>query len=137
MWANIWAAVSALATVATFVVALLAMNRWSKQDELKVKLEFKLAVSAYAYCLVSLPGKLSPKSVKIANEDMSDELTDLLAKATHAWFATEGLLDSNKPVSDAWEYICYNHKFFVSGICDSNGIHENCSIIMGEKFVFK
>lgn len=136
-WATIWAAVSAIFTAAAVGVAGWAMFRWRKQDELKVKLAFKQAVSDYAYCLMSLPKMLNHDDVRIRHKDKVHRLVDLLNACNIAWLSTEGLLEKDKTVAESWEFIFENHKFYLAGKLDRDILGANCMGILSEKFVFK
>lgn len=136
MWTNIWAAISALATVATFCVAFLAMKRWSKQDELKAKLAFKQAVGDYAFQMIKMPEILFTKDLA-KYEDERKELMLLFHACLHAWLMTEGLLDSNKVVTACWEHFDSAHNAYLSGKKSNEQLYKYCEDILNEPFVFK
>lgn len=135
-WATIWAAVSAIFTAAAVGVAGWAMFRWRKQDELKVKLAFKQAVSDYAYCLMSLPMILNNGYERVKHRETAEKLVDLLNACNIAWLSTEGLLDKEIEVAKCWEFIFENHKHYLSGSLDRDTLGANCMGILSEKFVF-
>ncbi|EPZ8354756.1 hypothetical protein ACXWYY_000199 [Enterobacter hormaechei] len=135
-WATIWAAVSAIFTAAAVGVAGWAMFRWRKQDELKVKLAFKQAVSDYAYCLMSLPQMLNNGPVRMKHKETAEKLVDLLNACNIAWLSTEGLLEKETEVAKCWEFIFENHKHFLAGALDRDTLGAHCMGILSEKFVF-
>jgi hypothetical protein len=137
VWATIWAAVAAVSSSLTVAVACWAMLRWKKQDELKVKLAFKLAVAEYSYCLIKLPCQRVDVSMVTPFKKEIGALIDAYAACNHTWDVLEGLLDDNKQVFEAWMYIHNNHKNYVAGKCDSNRLGACCLDIMKSKFVFK
>jgi hypothetical protein len=136
-WANVWASVSAIFTTMAVIVAGWAMVRWKKQDELKVKLAFKVAISQYCYALLHLPEKLNGQKDIIANQAKISELIDKFNACYNAWMVTEGLLDKNKAVKDGWAFLYDNHQHFVKGEINSNILASACVEIMDNKFVFK
>lgn len=135
-WSTIWACISAIFSVATVVVAIWAMFRWRKQDELRVKLDFKRAIGEYSYHLTQLPTDFSAPHVRNAFAERGQELTDLLGVCKFAWLTTEGLLENNKTVVECWNFIFENHKRYVIGEIDSSEIGMKCMEIMNERFVF-
>lgn len=136
-WANVWASISAIFTMLAVIVAGWALFRWKKQDELKVKLTFKIAVSDYAYCLMHLPLMLDNESVRVRHHEKVQKLVDLLSVCNIAWVSTEGLLEKDKIVSDSWNYIYENHKNYLAGKLDRDKLGVNCMGILSQKFVFK
>ncbi|WP_337047091.1 hypothetical protein [Serratia liquefaciens] len=135
-WATIWAAVSAVFSVVTVGVAVWAMLRWRKQEELKVKLDFKKAIGNYAHCLTQLPVELSSPYVRRNHAIRCQELTDLLGVCNFAWLTTEGLVDSNKTVNECWNFIFNNHQRYMTGEIESTEIGMKCMGIMNERFIF-
>ncbi|MNC08705.1 hypothetical protein D3C75_563030 [compost metagenome] len=131
-----WNAVSAGATALTALIALLALFSWKNQEKLKVKLEFKNAVSAYAYCLTGFPLQLNTPLIRSKFSKRCQELADLNAKAGYAWFATENLLESDEPVTRAWQQLNNLHEGFLIGEVEKESILEQCSIIIVYPFVF-
>lgn len=136
-WANVWASISAIFTMLAVIVAGLALFRWKKQDELKVKLAFKIAVSEYSYCLLRLPLKLDNESVRIRHKEQAQKLVDLLSDCNIAWLSTEGLLKKDKKVVESWNYIFENNKNYLAGKIDRDMLGVNCMGILHKKFVFK
>lgn len=136
-WATIWTAVSAIFTTVTASIAGWALFRWRKQDELKAKLAFKQALCNYGYCLVQLPEKLDPEELSAMDVSNNDKLIEHLAACTMAWYALEGLMDKNKKVSEAWDFIYKNTMRYCKGKISYHELCNNCEALLLEKFVFK
>ncbi|MEG7459393.1 hypothetical protein [Serratia marcescens] len=135
-WSTYWAAVSAISTTGALMMAIWAMLRWKKQEELKVKLDFKYSIADYNYCLLQLPKDLSHMRDRIAHQEQCQKLVDLLANCYRRWLLTEGLLDGNELVFNSWNFIFNNHKKYLGGEIESSEIGTRCLIILNEKFVF-
>jgi hypothetical protein len=135
-WATIWAAVSAIVTFITALIALWAMLRWRKQDELKVKLNFKLSIANYSFQLTQMPNFLIGPAVRSENSEKAIKLNELLSICNNSWYMCEGLLKNNKSVNTAWEFIFNNNKEYLNGTLDSEELGAMCMAIMHEKFVF-
>ncbi len=135
-WSTIWACISAIFSVATVGVAVWAMFRWRKQDELRVKLDFKKAIGAYSYHLTQLPNKLNAAHVRSSYSQRCQELTDLLGACNFAWLTTEGLVEENETVAECWNFIFENHQKYLLGEIEATEIGMRCMGIMHEKFVF-
>ncbi|HEY4437674.1 MAG TPA: hypothetical protein VGN40_16105 [Lelliottia sp.] len=131
-WATIWAAISALVAMATVAVAVWAMLRWRKQDELRVKLDFKKAVCEYAYALTQMP----PSLKNITEPAKTEELKKIYGKCTFEWMACEGLLKTNKKVSENWAGLVSAHSEYLAGNVFTLVLMNHCLAIMDEKFVF-
>ena len=136
-WQTIWAAVSAVFSVIAAAIAVWALFRWKKQDELKAKLTFKLAIADYAYCLMELPEMLSIEEVRVRHQVKAQRLVDLLSACNHAWIAMEGLLERETEVVRSWNFIFDNHKHYLSGQIDRDTLGVYCMGIIEEKFIFK
>lgn len=135
-WATIWAAVSAIFTAGTVGVAIWAMLRWQKQDELKVKLAFKQAIGEYAFQLVTMPEVFFTKDLeKFETERRS--LAVLYHSCLQAMAMTEHLLDENEVVTTSWEKFEDAHFKYLSGKDKSTNIEQICSDILNEPFVFE
>lgn len=130
-WATIWSAISAIFTAAAVGVAGWAMLRWRKQDELRVKLDFKKAVCEYAYILTQMPG-----SLKNTASTKEDELKKIFGKCTFEWMACEGLLKNNATISQNWTSLVIDHSEYLLGNIKSDVLMKHCLEIMDEKFVF-
>ncbi|HED3095549.1 TPA: hypothetical protein R4045_001084 [Citrobacter freundii] len=130
-WATIWTAISAIFTAAAVGVASWAMFRWRKQDELRVKLDFKKAVCEYAYILTQMPG-----SLKNTASTKEDDLKKIFGKCTFEWMACEGLLKTNITVSQNWTSLVIDHSEYLLGNINSDVLMKHCLEIMDEKFVF-
>ncbi|KLR40051.1 hypothetical protein [Enterobacter hormaechei] len=135
-WNLIWSAVSAIFTCLTALVAIWAMFRWRKQEELKVKLSFKLAIASYSYQLTQMPEALVGPALRSEQVSNARKLSELLSACNNAWFACEGLLDDNKDVKSFWEYIFDNNKKYLNGEIDSKSLGAACMGIVHTKFVF-
>lgn len=135
-WATIWAAISALFTAGTACVAGWAMLRWRKQDELKVKLEFKKAISNYSWHLARMKKIRKFEGYEIQPNPNVEELNHRFSACVNTWLLTEDLLVDNKKVKDCWDEISNRHKDYLSGNISSEEILENCQIILDEKIVF-
>jgi hypothetical protein len=136
-WANIWSATVAISTVLTLFIALIALFRWKKQDELKVKLAFKNAISNYAWLLAAMPEILSYESSKQHPKVNIGDLTQGYFACMNAWDMSEGLMDRNKSVSECWAFIQANHNNFIAGRIGSSVLIAKCRIILREKIIFK
>lgn len=136
-WGSIWAAISAIFTAAAVGVAGWAMMRWRKQDELRVKLNFKLAVADYAKCLGRMPETLVGPA-RIDHSKNIDELNNLFHACDIAWTVMEGLLDSKKNVTKRWTKIAEKHEGYVTGgKIKKKHLYKRCLAILALKFVFK
>lgn len=136
MWANVWAAVSAFASVLTLMVAVWALLRWRKQDELKAKLEFKQGIARLAYCLSRMPIKLTLPERDKSSERLA-ELKAHMSQCTYAWLVSEGLMDGYPDVKKNWDYINTAIDLYYWGRITSDEIGECCAAILLQKFVFK
>ena len=132
-----WDALSAISTFVTMIVAGTALYSWKNQEKLKVNLDFKNAVSAYAYCLMSFPSRLDNPVVRSTFRQKSQELSDLIAKAGWSWFATENILIRESEVVDAWKEINELHGQYLIGQANKENIIAQCEIIISSHFVFK
>jgi len=131
-WATIWAAVSAIFTAAAVGVAAWAIFRWRKQEELRVKLDFKKAITEYSYVLSQMPESLK----HVPALEQAAELKRVFGKCTFEWMACEGLLGSNQRVSTNWTSLVINHSQYLAGDTDAYVLMTHCLEIMQEKFVF-
>lgn len=136
-WSTFWTAASAVFTFVTALIALWAVFRWKKQDELKAKLAFKSSIANYSYVLIQIPNRLDGPYVRKANASLCKELIDCYAASQNAWFITEGLLDSNVRVKSDWEIIMKHHSLFLNGNVDNSELGSACISILHERFVFK
>jgi len=136
-WANVWPALSALFSGITALIALWAMFRWRNQEELKAKLNFKIAIADYAYHLAKMPETLEQPHIRHSQVDSSNRLTEIMSACFNAWIICEGLLDSKKNVRESWEFLFENHIRFINGELDKSILGEKCVVILNEKFVFK
>lgn len=136
MWANVWAAVSASASVLTLMVAVWALLRWRKQDELKAKLEFKQGIARLAYCLSRMPEKITLPEREKSKERLA-ELKDHMSHCTYSWLASEGLMDRYPDVKKNWDYINENIDFYYWGRITHDELGHCCVAILLQKFVFK
>lgn len=136
-WSTFWSAVSAIFTAITALIAVVAIYRWRKQDELKAKQAFKIAVSDYSYAILKAPKML--KYVGSSEEEMAiaKTLIDHLSACHNAWLLTEGLLDKNTEVKRNWEFLFKNHKHYLSGRISSDELGQACMGIMHAHFIFK
>lgn len=135
-WSVFWSAVSAVFTGLTVLIAVWAMFRWRKQEELKAKLNFKMAVANYSFQLTQMPETLNNPVVRHANLDSTKRLNELLAACNNAWMICEGLLDDNAEVKENWSFIFNHNKLYFSGDLDSAILGQACIGILQNKFVF-
>ncbi len=112
------------------------MFRWRKQEELKAKLNFKMAVANYSFQLTQMPEKLDSAKIRISVVQDANRLNELLAACNNAWMICEGLLDGNVEVKNFWEYIFDNNKLYFNGEIDSGLLGQACIGILQNKFVF-
>lgn len=143
-WANIWAAVSAISTAITGIVASFALLRWRKQDELKAKMAFKTAIAEYAYVLVLLPNTLGDdkeallESLNYPNLNENFENLKVKIRACHnAWVAMEGLLEKNEVVNESWNFIYDNHSEYLLGKIKNKELGQRAMDILEEKFIYR
>ncbi|ENT4819210.1 TPA: hypothetical protein U2Q33_000742 [Citrobacter farmeri] len=134
-WGTIWAAVSAISTLSTVCVALWAMLRWRKQEELKVKLAFKQAIGDYSFQLVRMPVTIFTNELSKHENDMR-RLSVLYHACIHAMAMTEMLLDENDVVSKNWDAFADAHTNYLLGKINSDDIDNICTNIINEPFVF-
>lgn len=135
-WSTIWAAISALFSIFAVGVAIWAMFRWRKQDELKAKLAFKTEIVKYRHYLWVLS---SERSKKYDGHEGNTERLILLENAfsdcQKAWVLTEGIITG--PVADHWKLIVLNHYKFLKGEVHTLDLIDSCELILQAKFVFK
>lgn len=136
-WGTIWSAVSAIATAVTAIVAGLALFQWSRQEKLKVKMEFRRAISTFSDYLAQMPGSLADPNVLRAQGEKLDQLTTLYIACAHAWLATEDLLVDEEQVSKNWDIIVQKQGEYLNGEAKSFEVNRACREIMAAKFVFK
>ncbi|HDX8961121.1 TPA: hypothetical protein RQO23_003695 [Klebsiella oxytoca] len=135
-WTVFWSATSAVFTGLTVLIAGWAMLRWRKQEELKAKLNFKMAVANYAFQLTQMPEKLDQAHIRHAQVDNCQQLTRFLSACNNAWMICEGLLNKNEIVHGAWRYLFENNKSYIKGELTKSELGESCMVILNEKFVF-
>ncbi|THD46296.1 hypothetical protein ERD95_16095 [Enterobacteriaceae bacterium ML5] len=136
-WQTIWAAISAVFTAITALIAFLAMLQWRKQDELKAKLAFKKAISDYSLLLTQMPQQLNSPGLRHDAVPQCKELSVKLAACASAWWMLEGLLDSDKTVSSSWNYIFDNNSKYFTGELERSELGTHCMGILHAKFAFK
>jgi hypothetical protein len=136
-WSVFWTAISAVSTASTAVIAAWAIFRWRKQDELKAKQAFKTAIADYSYALIKMPEKLNSDYLREKHAVDAQKLIDLLSACNHAWYLSEGLLESNKKVKECWESLFQKHKHYIGGTLSSSELGVHCIGILTEKFIFK
>jgi hypothetical protein len=134
-WANVWAAFSAMFTVLAVIVAGWAMFRWRKQDELKAKQAFKVAIADYAFAIA--PIALAQKDGKSIDKELKVEYRNKFFAAHHAWLLCEGLLDKNKYIKECWDFIEENHKHLMSEDLSAEILGAHCMGILKTHFLFK
>lgn len=135
-WANVWASISAIFTALAVIVAGLAMLRWRKQDELKAKMAFKLAISQYLVSVVKFQNVMENKLEDPDNEIRNKTISDFM-ECRYAWWTLEDLLDGERDINQAWRYLTETHSYFIQGAIDLDTITRQCSVILSKKFVFK
>lgn len=135
-WATIWSAISAFFTAFTAVVAYWAILRWSKQEELKVKMAFKNAVCDYAYQLALMPDILFTHEGDKYEKEYT-KLNALCAAAIFAYAMTEGLLSKKQKVLDAWNTISNHNATYIAGRCKASELLAACDVIIEEPILFK
>lgn len=135
-WAVFWSAASAIATAIAAIIAILAMLRWRKQDELKAKMAFKLAIADYKYFLMQMPSSLNSEDLRKEFQGEEKKLDDLLSACNNAWIATEDLLHSNKKVLSWWESILKTHRKYLNGSTEAEELLVYCDGILTLKFIF-
>lgn len=135
-WSVVWTAISAVFAGLTAFIALWAMFRWRKQEELKAKLNFKMAIADYAFQLTQMPEKLDQAHIRNAQVENCKQLTRLLSGCNNSWMICEGLLEKNKSVAEAWRYIFESNKHYYQGDLNKSAIGEKCMVILNQKFVF-
>lgn len=141
-WSNVWAAVSAIFTVLTAIIAGWALFQWSRQEKLKAKQEFKKTVCHYAYALAQMPPAWTQTPENPELEDPTvvkkrDELNILFSKCTYAWFLSEGLFSKNRVVKENWNLIVTTHTTYMKGKpVEEHDIMEACMKIIKNRFIF-
>ncbi|KNC88281.1 hypothetical protein [Trabulsiella odontotermitis] len=127
-------ALQAVTSVLTVVIALFALFSWRKQEQLKTKLAFKNAIADYANQLKKIASHHQRSTV-----EQNTKLEELFNACHHALLVTEGLLNDNKEVMEAWAVINNQvTQYMVSG-GDPESIEKMnnaCDKILKEKFVF-
>lgn len=141
-WVTTWTAVSAIFTAVAAGVAVWAILRWSKQDELKAKLGYKKAICHYAYSLAKMPSSVIqvPKRPELEDPKITvlrDELVLSFSRCTYEWFICEDLFKNNRTVIDNWNFIVENHQKYINGdMVDVHELVDACIKIMKKKFIF-
>ena len=135
-WTTIWAAVSAIFTLCTAIIAFWAMLRWRKQEELKVKLSFKESIANYSFQLTQMPNLLVGPALREKCTEQAIQLNKLLSACNNAWYLCEGLLEGNHAVNTAWDFIFNQNKEYLRGTLNSDALGAMCMAILHEKFVF-
>ncbi|HCI6897063.1 TPA: hypothetical protein NPP64_003448 [Klebsiella pneumoniae] len=135
-WATFWSAASAIATTAAALIAVWAMFRWKKQDELKAKMAFKLAIADYKYLILQLPDQFDKEDLRDKYSNERKKLTDLLSACNHAWLVTEDLLLSHDLIVSNWRNILDTHAHYLQGSRQSEELVIFCNAILTKKFIF-
>ena len=135
-WSTFWSAASAIATAVAALIAAWAMFRWKKQDELKAKMAFKLAIADYKYLILQMPPQLDTDELRDKHSNDIKKLTDLLSACNHAWLVTENLLHSNDVVVSSWQNILDTHGKYLQGFRYSEELVMYCDAILARKFIF-
>ncbi|MFP2430290.1 hypothetical protein [Enterobacter ludwigii] len=136
-WGNIWAAVSALSTAFTVIVAGFALFRWRKQDELKAKMAFKMSVAEYANILDQMPDFLTTFSVRNQHEESMLNLGLKFYALQNALLVCEDILEDHDVIEPASRKIVQNHHSYLKGATSKVEARYACKIILKERFVFK
>jgi anaerobic C4-dicarboxylate transporter len=121
-------------SVLTFLVAAIALFSWHRQEQLKTKLAFKNAIADYLNQL-----KKTASHHQRPTLDQNQKSEELFNACYHALLVTEGLLDENKEVMDAWEVLANPVTQYLVDGGDRGSIQEitdACDKILNEKFVF-
>ena len=135
-WTTIWSAASAIATAVAAFIAVWAMFRWKKQDELKVKMAFKLAIADYKYQVMKMPHQLDTEELQKNHSNERKKLNDQLSACHHAWLLTEDLLLSNDAVMYNLQQILNTHGPYLQGTRRSEELMIYCDAILTQKFIF-
>ncbi|HBO0728143.1 hypothetical protein [Enterobacter hormaechei] len=135
-WSTFWSAASAIATAVAALIAIWAMFRWKKQDELKVKMAFKLAIADYKYLLLQMPPQLNSDDLRNKHFNEKKELNSLLSACNTAFIITEGLLLPNDLVVTSWRNILETHRHYLQGTRKSEELIMYCDAILRQKFIF-
>ena len=121
-------------SVLTFFVAAIALFSWHRQEQLKTKLAFKNAIADYLNQLKKTASHHQRHTV--VQNQKSEELFNA---CYHALLATEGLLDNNKEVMEAWAILdnpVTQHLVSGGDRGSIQEINDACEKILNEKFVF-
>ncbi|MEZ3498986.1 hypothetical protein [Pantoea sp. KPR_PJ] len=135
-WSTFWSAASAIAPAAAAIIAVWAVFRWKKQDELKAKMAFKLSISDYKYLLLQSPGRLASEELRKEYKDNEIKRNNLLSGGNNVWIMTEDLLHANKTVVLYWTCILENHRLYLDGKLNAEGLIVFCDRILTLKFIF-
>lgn len=136
-WANIWAAISAISTTLAVVVAAWAMLRWSKQDELKAKLDFKKQVCSYSNALATMPEIFTNTSEDDYFIDKIEASTKHYVTCCHLWITAEHTMKKNHYITKNFKIINDNHVSYITGKVEREVLLVACRNIMRSQFVFK
>ncbi len=136
-WATFWTAVSALSTLATAAIAGFALFQWSRQEKLKVKMEFRKAISTFSDYLAQMPNSLADPNVLKGHGDKLDQLINHYIACAHAWLATEDLLADEELVAKNWDLVVERQSAYLDGKGTADEVNDACRDIMAAKFVFK
>lgn len=121
-------------SVLTVGIAIYALFSWRRQEQLKTKLAFKNAIADYSNHLKKIASHHQRSTV-----GQSEKLEELFNACHHSLLVTEGLLENNKKVMDAWRIINnqVTQYMVVAGDPESiQKINVACDKILNAKFVF-
>lgn len=135
-WTTFWTAASAIFTAATAAIAAWALFQWKKQEQLKVRMQFKKAISDYAQMLIQMPPNLSSPNVRNFYSAQANALTQQLGVCNFSWLMMEGMLLEDTELVGYWNFIFANHQSYLSGDIESHELGERCMGIITKKFVF-
>lgn len=135
-WATVWAAVSAVFTVATVGVAFWAMRVWRQQEALKAKMSLKMAVAEYANALSQLPVNLGSPNIRIEKRAELRELRIKLNAVINAFLICENMLEKYPRVMASCDSLPAMHKEYVRGTSNNIPAKYCCHLILSNHFVF-
>ncbi|WP_349844440.1 hypothetical protein ABNP39_08180 [Pantoea dispersa] len=98
------AIISAGATIATLFYAAKALNTWRKQEELKLKLDFKLSLIELAYAIDAMPNNWSFMHVNVARNilKMIKERPGLRAEEVKIFYLKEDMVAAHRRALKSW-----------------------------------
>lgn len=125
---------SAIAAAVAAYFSFLAVNSWKNQEKLKVKQEFKRAVTEYLDVSRMLPHRAFPQYRQNQKEDFND-FKQARSACVKAWIIAEGQIH-NTDVKEWWEQLNDAHYEYLAIRKSINDVQGLAQKIIESKFIF-